>query len=82
MLRHHHGIGNIDFAMANKKLDIDNGLGTLGRRGTCFLRLEEIAQYSMQLQHDMITASGAYVDKAWSDLSLYVTKRLHYTRTS
>ena len=57
---------------------IDNGLRTSGRRGTSFLRLEAIAQYLMQLQFDMLTASGVTVDKAWSDLSLYFANRIHY----
>ena len=32
----------------------------------------------MQPQYAKLTASGATVDPAWSDLSLYVAKRLPY----
>ena len=50
--------------MAKQRLNIDNGLETSSRRGANFLRLEAITQYSIQLQYDILTASGV--------------KRLHY----
>ena len=59
MLRHHHGIANIDVAMAKQCLQKDKGLATSGKRATMYLRLEAICQYILQIQHDILRASSA-----------------------